>query len=72
MKRNIFASWLLDIGKYITTAMIISGALGAMEYGWRYYIISIALVVFIVVAAFLIMVDKDKKDKGIIDKDVKQ
>jgi ABC-type multidrug transport system permease subunit len=68
MKRNIFASWLLDIAKYITTAMIISGALGAMEYGWMFYAVSVGLVVFIIGAGFLIMDDnsgKDKKEKDV-------
>ena len=70
MKRNIFSSWLLDIAKYITTAMIISGAFGAMDYGWLYYAVSIAIVVFMIAAAFLIMVDKDKPDKNKKEKDV--
>jgi hypothetical protein len=42
MKKKIFSGWLLDIAKYITTAMIISVALGAIEYGWIYYAVSVA------------------------------
>ena len=64
MKRNIFCNWLLDIAKYITTAMIISGAFSAIEQGWTYYAASIAIVVFMVAAAFLIMEDKDKTGKN--------
>jgi ABC-type multidrug transport system permease subunit len=63
MKMNIFCNWILDIAKYITTAMIISGAFSAIEQGWKYYVASTAIVVFMVVAAFLIMEDKDKPDK---------
>ena len=64
MKKKILASWLLDIAKYITTAMIISVALGAIEYGWIYYAVSVALVVFIVLIGFaLIDDDKVKKKK---------
>ena len=64
MKKKIFSNWLLDIAKYITTAMIISVALGAIEYGWIYYAVSIALVVFIVLLGFaLIDDDKPKKKK---------
>ena len=70
MKRNIFANWLLDIGKYITTAMIISGAFSAIEQGWKYYVASIVIVVFMVVVAFLIMEDKDKLDKNKKEKNV--
>jgi ABC-type multidrug transport system permease subunit len=62
MKKKIFSSWLLDIAKYITTAMIISVALGAIEYGWIYYAVSISLVVFIVLLGFA-LVDDDKPKK---------
>ena len=63
MKKKIFANWLLDIAKYITTAMIISVALGAIEYGWIYYAVSIALVVFIVLLGFALIDDDPKKKK---------
>ena len=63
-KKKIFSSWLLDIAKYITTAMIISVALGAIEYGWIYYAVSVALVIFIVLLGFaLIDEDEPKKKK---------
>ena len=44
--------------------MIISGAFSAIEQGWKYYAASIAIVVFMVAAAFLIMEDKGKPGKN--------
>ena len=63
MKKKIFSSWLLDIGKYITTAMIISVALNAIEYGWKYYAVSIGLVVFIVLLGLYLVDDDEPKKK---------
>jgi hypothetical protein len=62
MKRNVFARWLLDIGKYITTAMILSAALGAIERGWIYFVVCVAIAIVIVVGGFYIMDDKSKKN----------
>ena len=64
MKRNIFAAWLMDIAKYIATALIISVALGTMELGLPYYLISGSLVVIIVILGLSLFKDKpDKKNK---------
>jgi bacteriorhodopsin len=63
MKKKIFASWLLDIGKYITTAMIISVALNSIEYGWLYYAITVGLVVFIVLLGLSLIDDDELKKK---------
>ena len=65
MKRNIFSSFVLDIAKYITTAMIITGALGSIEYGWKYYAISIAIVILMVLLGFFLIDDKSDKYKDV-------
>ena len=56
---------VLDIAKYITTAMIITGALGAIEYGWVYYAVSIAIVICMVVLGFVLIDDKPDKEKNV-------
>jgi bacteriorhodopsin len=63
MKKKVFSSLLLDIAKYIITAMIISVALGAIEYGWVYYAVSVALVVFIVLLGLYLIDDDEPKVK---------
>jgi len=60
-----FANFVLDIAKYITTAMIITGALGAIEYGWVYYAVSIAIVICMVVLGFVLIDDKPDKEKNV-------
>ena len=63
MRKKIFSSWLLDIGKYITTAMIISVALNSIEYGWLYYAVTVGLVVFIVLLGLYLIDDDEPKKK---------
>ena len=68
MKQTYFAKWLLDVGKYITTALVITVTLGSIELGWVYYTVSIALVVFIVLLGLALLDDKNDKKKKKKDK----
>ena len=65
MKKNVFAHWLLDIGKYVSTALIISHALGSIELGWVYYVVSVLFVIFIVLLGLALLDDKKKKKKNL-------
>ena len=43
-----FSNWLLDIAKYIVTALILTTALRDTIEGWQFFVVSGALVVCIV------------------------
>jgi len=43
-----FSNWLLDIAKYIVTALILTTALRDTIEGWLFYIVSCVLVVCII------------------------
>ena len=58
---KIFANWLMDIAKYVITALVLSTALGLQEQGWIYDVACIAFVAIIVSLAFLLY----RKDKNI-------
>ena len=45
---KVFSNWLLDIAKYIVTALILSTALTDKLEGWLYYTACIVLVTGIV------------------------
>jgi len=57
---KIFANWLMDIAKYVITALVLSTALGLQEQGWIYYVICVAFVVIVVSLAF-VLYRKDQK-----------
>jgi len=69
--KKLFASWLLDIAKYLVTALLLSTALTDMGSGWVFYVVTFALVAFIVVLGIILYLsgDKDEKKKN-KDKDV--
>jgi heme O synthase-like polyprenyltransferase len=60
---KIFANWLMDISKYVITALVLSTALGLQEQGWIYYLACIAFVaIFVSLAFFLYRKDKNKNN----------
>jgi len=61
MMTKIFANWLMDIAKYVITALVLSTALGLQEQGWIYYVACVAFVVIVVSLAFILY----RKDKDI-------
>jgi uncharacterized membrane protein YeiB len=62
MKKKVFSSWLMDIAKYIVTALILSTALSDKEYGLYYYL-SCLVVVAIIVFVGLSLLNEPKKEK---------
>jgi len=62
MKR-IFASWLMDIAKYVVTVLVLSTVLTDIVSGWLYYVASIGVVVSIVLLGFILYRSADKDDR---------
>ena len=61
--KNIFANWLMDIAKYVITALVLSTALGLQEQGWIYYVACVAFVSIVVSLAFFLYRNENKKNK---------
>ena len=65
MKR-IFAAWLMDIAKYVVTALVLSTALTDFVTAvpaWTFYIVCFGIVMIIVLFGFLLFRSADKDDK---------
>jgi TRAP-type C4-dicarboxylate transport system permease small subunit len=60
---KIFANWMMDIAKYVITALVLSTALGLQEMGWIYYAACFGFVV-IVIALALYLYRKDKNNNN--------
>jgi hypothetical protein len=52
--KKVFASWLMDIAKYIVTALILSSALTDKVSGGLYYTACFGLVAVIVLVGVLL------------------
>ena len=62
---KVFSNWLLDIAKYIVTALILSTALSDNIEGWFYYAACFVLVVVVVLlGVYLHWLAEKKKKKG--------
>jgi hypothetical protein len=62
MKKEI-GKWLMDVGKYVATAVLITTFLGGLQQKWLMYIISILLVVGFVSFGLLFINSKNIKKK---------
>ena len=63
---KVFSNWLLDIAKYIVTALILSTALSDNIDGWFYYVACFVLVTVVVllgVYLYRLAEQKEKKKK---------
>jgi len=56
-----FAKWLLDIGKYVATAVLITSFLGDLGEKWMIYGFGILVVVSSLVGGLLIVKNLNKK-----------
>ncbi len=61
MKKE-FGKWLMDIAKYITTAVILTSIFGEVEQKWIIYLGGILAVAFTL--GWGLYLDRDKKKKG--------
>ncbi len=59
MKKE-FGKWLMDIAKYMTTALLLSSAFGDMGNGWVVTAVIASSVITLVVG--LILIGKDRKE----------
>jgi len=68
-----FSNWLLDIAKYVVTAIILSNALRDAMHGWQFYAVSFGLVLCIVgVGVYLhFLAERKKKRKEKKEKESK-
>ena len=62
---KVFSNWLLDIAKYIVTALILSTALSDKIDGWVYYATCFGLVACVVLVGVYLFKLAEKKDKKI-------
>jgi len=62
MKR-IFAAWLMDIAKYVVTALVLSTVLTDLVSGWLFYVVSLGLVTVIVLLGFILYKLADKEER---------
>jgi len=62
MKR-IFAAWLMDIAKYVVTALVLSTVLADLVSGWIFYVVSLSLVTVIVLLGFILYKLAEKEEK---------
>ena len=61
-----FSNWLLDIAKYIVTALILTTALRNTIEGWLFYIVSGTLVVCIIlVGVYLHYLGNRRKNREV-------
>jgi hypothetical protein len=61
--KKIFSSWLLDIAKYIVTALLLSAAFRDIVSGWVYYISCLFLVASIVLAGVLLYKSAEREER---------
>ena len=60
MKKE-FGKWLMDIAKYMVTALLLSSALGNMNRPWVF--VGVMIGTILTLAWGLILINKDKKKK---------
>ena len=61
--RKELGKWLLDIAKYLVTAVLLASVFSDIEEKWAVYIIvSIAIIITLGFGLYLV---KDKKKKGV-------
>ena len=59
--RKEFGKWLMDVAKYMTTALLLSSAFGDMENPWVILAVIIASAVTLVIGLWLVR-NKEKKE----------
>ena len=61
--KKVFSAWLLDIAKYIVTALVITSALSDIVSGWFFYTACFVLVAVIIVFGILLYKGGEKEEK---------
>ena len=60
---KIFSLWLLDIAKYVVTALVLSSAFSDKLSGWSYYVACFGIVVIICLLGVLLYKRAQKKNE---------
>jgi general stress protein CsbA len=60
---KVVGNWLMEIAKYIATALILSTVMSDKEYEASYYVICIGLLALIVTSGLFLLWESKKKDK---------
>lgn len=60
MKKEL-GKWLMDISKYITTAVVLSSIFADMQEGWVIYTVGVGAIIITLLAGLLLCKDKEKK-----------
>lgn len=64
--RKEFGKWLMDIAKYITTAVILSTVFGDITESWIVYVLgALTVIVSLCVGLWLVREPKQKQKGGI-------
>jgi ABC-type multidrug transport system permease subunit len=63
MEREL-GKWLMDVAKYVTTAVLITSFLGSFEQKWVMYVVgSVTIIVSMSIGLWLIVKKKNNKNK---------
>jgi hypothetical protein len=60
--KKALGKWLMDIAKYVATAVILTSVFGDIESTWLLYIIASAFVIIVLSSGLFLL--KEEKKKG--------
>lgn len=60
--RKELGKWLMDIAKYMTTALLLSSAFGDMDNPWITTLVIAAAAATLVIGLFLVKTKKEKEE----------
>jgi hypothetical protein len=60
--KKALGKWLMDIAKYVATAIILTSVFGDIESTWLLYIIASAFVIIVLSSGLFLL--KEEKKKG--------
>ena len=61
--RKEFGKWLMDIAKYIATAVVVTSIFGDIEQKWIIFTISITTIIFLLIWGVWLVKDKNETKK---------
>lgn len=61
--RKEFGKWLMDIAKYIATAVVVTSIFGDIEQKWIIFTISITTIIFLLIWGLWLVKDKNETKK---------
>lgn len=61
--RKEFGKWLMDIAKYIATAVVVTSIFGDIEQKWIVFTVSITTIIFLLIWGLWLVKDKNETKK---------